>query len=233
MNKNKTTIRHNVKRVFATGVTLCFLLSCSGPTPQKYLDEAARFEEKGQWKTAIESLNKAIGIDPRYVPAYINRGADRSAMGDYAGAIRDDSIALQWSPNNIRARVNRGRNENNVGRYQNALQDLQTAIRKKQTHVYIDRPLQQKGDEWDDYDSPMAEIRLERGFAYYNLDSLQLAFQDVQSCIDNQFAMPVAVRLRGSIYIATKDTTRGCRDLQQAAGLGDAEAIEAVKKYCR
>lgn len=78
----------------------------------------------------------------------------------------------------------------------------------------------------------MPEIRLERGAAYYNLDSLNKAFHDFQFCIENHFAPGVTYRFRGLIYIASGKKGLGCMDLKKAAQMGDADAVKAIAKYC-
>src|SRR5579872_1188340 len=99
-------------------------------------------------------------------------------LGNYVAAIQDYSAAIKLSPGNVLALVNRGRNENRLGKYREALRDFQTAINGKGgERVYFDLGID------GGYDCPMQEIRLERGVAYYNLDSLSRAFGDFQFCI--------------------------------------------------
>ena len=143
-------------------------------------------------------------------------------------------MVIKLSPRNVLALVNRGRNENRLGQYRRALEDFEAAINLKGgEQLYIDAIPNQFVDMGAGYDCPMEEIRLERGAAYYNLDSLNKAFRDFQFCISKQYALSVAYRFRGFIYISSQKKDLGCKDLQKAAAMGDEEANEAEKRYCR
>jgi Tfp pilus assembly protein PilF len=89
------------------------------------------------------------------------------------------------------------------------------------------------GNEDADYDCPMEEIRLERGVAYYNLDSLNRAFHDIQFCIERQFNLKLSYRFRGLIYAAAGKMENSCIDFQNAIQLGDTESIARMKQYCK
>lgn len=212
----------------------CLFFSCTFKSPGEYLQEASVLEDQGKLKEAIALLDKAIARDPKYLPAYINRGADESMLGKYDLAIQNYTAAISLSPRNVLALVNRGKNENRLGQYRRALDDFQAAINSKGgEEVYIDLTPNKFIDIGSGYDCPMAEIRLERGVSYYNLDSLNSAFRDFQFCITKQFALGVAYRLRGFVYIAAQQREFGCNDLRKAVELGDEEAKEAERKYCR
>jgi tetratricopeptide (TPR) repeat protein len=49
---------------------------------RKEFDKANQFVTKGNWQRAIERLNKAIAIDPRYAQAYNNLGVAYGHLGD-------------------------------------------------------------------------------------------------------------------------------------------------------
>lgn len=221
-------------RKYLTIASVCFFISCKIKSPDEYLKEASQLENRGKLKEAIVLLNEAIDKNPKYLPAYINRGVDQSMLGNYILAIRDYSTVIELSPGNVLALVNRGRNETRIGRYRKALEDFQMAINAKGgEQVHIDATPNQWVDIASGYDCPMAEICLERGLAYYNLDSLNKAYHDFQFYISKQYALGTAYRLRGYVYIASQKKELGCKDLQKAAAMGDEEANEAEKRYCR
>ena len=70
-------------------------LSCDFKTAKDYFTEAEQLEEQGKYKEAISILDKAILKDNKLLGAYINRGANKSAIGDFKGAIAtaEQSIA--------------------------------------------------------------------------------------------------------------------------------------------
>jgi tetratricopeptide (TPR) repeat protein len=216
-----------MRKDFFIVILALFLISCRLKSSSGYLKDASNLEDRGKLREAIDLLNEAIEKDPKYLPAYINRGVDESILGNYVAAIRDYSAVIKLSPGNVLALVNRGRNENRLGKYREALGDFQTAINGKGgERVYVDLDID------GGYDCPMEEIRLERGVAYYNLDSLSRALRDFQFCISKQYQLGIAYRFRGYVYIAFQKKELGCNDLHQAAALGDVEASEDEKKFC-
>ena len=47
----------------------------------------------------MEDLNRAISLDPKFAPSYLNRGNVRRAMGDVAGALNDYDRSIALDPN--------------------------------------------------------------------------------------------------------------------------------------
>lgn len=207
------------------------LSSCETRSAKELLVEASKYEDRGNWQKAILLLSKAIQKDSSYLPAYLNRGADESALGHYQAAIDNYSTVIRLSPANTLALLNRGKNRNRLGDYRVALEDFRRAVDSKGGElVWID--LQPNNFVDAGYDCSMQEILLERGVAYYNLDSLNEALRDFQFCIAKHFALGIAYRFRGFIYIASGKKDRGCTDLKKAASMGDTDAVKGIVKYC-
>ena len=57
----------------------------------------------GQQKKAVEDYNRALAINPKYLPARLNRGAHRLAILDFKGALEDYTQALEIDPSNPNA----------------------------------------------------------------------------------------------------------------------------------
>ncbi|NIG54532.1 tetratricopeptide repeat protein [Chitinophaga sp. Cy-1792] len=214
---------------------LCLLCcSCMFKSSKDYLKEAAAFEAQNKLEEAIGVLDKAIEANPKFLPAYLNRGADLSRLGKHDLAIQNYTAVIRLSPNNVLALVNRGQNEFSLGQYRKALDDFQAAIRHKGGEkFYIDLNPNSIVDVGQGYDVPMVVIRLDRGLVYYNLDSLNSAFRDFQFCIGQQYELGMAYRLSAYVYLRAGQKEAGCQHLQQAVARGDAEAKEAQAKYCQ
>jgi hypothetical protein len=96
-------------------IAVMSLLPASGAAIASTADGAKSFfssaEGKfgnGDYQGAITDDNKAIELDPSFVPAYINRASEKLDMGDKPGAIADllaaarrgHAGAQQWLSNN-------------------------------------------------------------------------------------------------------------------------------------
>ena len=56
----------------------------------------------GNYRQAIEDLNRAIEIKPDYAEAYNNRGIAYKGLGNYNQAIKDFDRAIEIKPNSCR-----------------------------------------------------------------------------------------------------------------------------------
>lgn len=88
---------------------------------------AHQFMEK-DYKSALESYNEVVRLDPNYPDIYTNRGMMRHYNGDYKGAIEDYGEALKRNQDNATAYNNRGAAYLMVKEFQLALDDFNKAI---------------------------------------------------------------------------------------------------------
>ena len=65
-------------------------------------------EGLGNYRQAIEDLNRVIEIRPDYAEAYINRGAAYNGLGNYKQAIEDYDRAIKIKLDFVEAYYNRG-----------------------------------------------------------------------------------------------------------------------------
>lgn len=211
---------------------LLLLTSCDFKTSKDYLNEADKLSEQEKYKEAIELLDKAIEKDPKYLGAYINRGADKSALGNYEEAIKDYKTVLDLDPKNTLALYNIGNNYKRLGNYKTAIEFYNQAFDTKggQT-LYLDLTPNDFID-LSEFDVPGHQIHFERGIAYYNIDSLQLAFDDFNRTISQNYMTAKSYYWLGYIYVSTGQTDLAYEKFRKSKQLGDKDAEEELKKYC-
>ena|ERR1700677_1086017 len=97
----------------------------------------------GQYELAIASFTEAIRLDPKYVPAYNNRGDIFKATGNYDKAIADYDEAIRLDPKYTPAYINRGIAYGAMGEGGKAMADYNEAILldPKSGLAYVNRGL--------------------------------------------------------------------------------------------
>jgi len=138
--------------------------------------------EKGDLDGAIADFNRAIGIDPKYAPAYNNRGAAKLIKGDLDGAIADFNRAIGINPKNALAYYNRGVGKGNKGDLEGAVADYNRAIEidPKNALAYYNRgnAFQAKGQFFQAVANLNRAIELNRNHEYAYLRLLIATWSD-------------------------------------------------------
>lgn len=240
-------LRNTISVVFS----LFLLFSCTNKA-EKYFKEAELLEQSDRLPEAINFLDKAIEEDENYLPAYINRGAYKSMLGDYRGAIQDYCIIIEKDSSNILSYHNRGKNKKRLGEYNKAISDFGKALSLKGYDgsagpvilIKIDNSLfETPSDKYLCYEPTISEILYERSIAYFYLDSLSQALNDLNYCISkgnlSQTDKETDFMLvsdcyywRGFIFLKMGHKEKGCEDLHKAAELSVPEAESEIEKYC-
>jgi lipoprotein NlpI len=215
-------------------LTILTFTSCDFKSSADYNAEAEKLEQEGKYTEAIPLLDKAIDKDPNNIYALINRGVDKSILKDYKGSIDDYTKVIELDSDNALAFLNRGKNKKRLEDYQGAINDFEKAIKTKGgERLYMDKVENSFVETGFEFDVAMEEIRFERGIARYNIDSLNLAFEDFNFCLEKNFGRSASFYWRGIIYVAYGMNTEGCSDLNEAQKLGDPDAQEMIDKYCK
>jgi len=149
----------------------------------------------GDYDVAISSFSEAIRLDPKYVPAYNDRGNIYKAKGDYEKAMADYDESIRLDPSYVPAYINRGIAYSARGNNDKAMADYNEAIRldPKSSHARLNRGL--LSEAGGDYRNASADfekaIHLDPGnaFAYNNLAWLlatcpQAAFRDGRKAVE-------------------------------------------------
>jgi tetratricopeptide (TPR) repeat protein len=85
--------------------------------------------EKNDYDAALAALTEAIRLDPKYVDAFISRGACKLAKGDRDGAIADYNAAVDADPKSAAAHAARGWCYAHNGDLDKAISEYSEAIR--------------------------------------------------------------------------------------------------------
>ncbi len=89
--------------------------------PQDYFEQGNKLFEQGDYEGAIHSYNKALEIDPKYVPAWTNKGAALGSLGRHEEAIDCSDKALEIDPKDALAWTSKGAALGSLGRYEEAI----------------------------------------------------------------------------------------------------------------
>ncbi|NKB17074.1 MAG: tetratricopeptide repeat protein [Pseudanabaena sp. CRU_2_10] len=73
--------------------------------------------------------NKAIGLNPKYVEAFNNRGNARFDIGDKKGSIQDYNIVIELDSNYALAYSNRGNARADLGDKKGAIEDYNKLLK--------------------------------------------------------------------------------------------------------
>ena len=72
--------------------------SASGVDIRGMVAVGERYLSEERYDEAVEILSKAIDVEPRYVPAYVDRAVAYTALGDNEKAIADYETAIELEP---------------------------------------------------------------------------------------------------------------------------------------
>jgi len=211
------------------------LTSCNNRLSNYYNSQAQKLEAEDRYEEAIALLDKAIEKNPQNLYALTNRGVDKSILEDYEGAIEDYTKIIKISPRNSLAYLNRGNNKARLGNYLEAIEDYNKVIRikgggetKNGNLFYIDIGYMK---DFDEFYVSMEEVHFQRGLARYHIDSLKLALNDFDFCIQKNFELLSCYYMIGLIYIAYGNMEEAYLALNKSILLGNPEAQKIIDKY--
>jgi tetratricopeptide (TPR) repeat protein len=223
----------NRKKIALLGLLLLLFVSCNFKSSDYYLSKAEKLEAENKYAEANIFLDKAIAKNPKNIHALLSRGANHSMLGNYIKAIEDYSKVIEIDNSNTLAYFNRGLNKKRKGNYRNAIEDFNRAIKIKGSEdLWI---------EWSnnyfinsgEFDVPMEEIRLARGYARYNSDSLRVALEDFLFSIGRNHQLSLSYYMIGLIYLNYEMIDDACKALTQSRIYGNLDAQEMIDKYCK
>ncbi len=159
--------------------------------------------DKGETDAAIAHFSRAIQLDPKYAPAYCDRGLALVMKGELDKAVADLDTAIRLAPTGARSYFNRGFAYFQKGEYDKAVADYTDAIR---LHPELRRGVSRSGLR------PHAEGRLGAGLGRPEL------------CRPAAPKDPAAYTSRGKAYSEMGDWERAIADYSQAIQLEPQDA---------
>jgi len=179
----------------ATAGLLVFTSMLSGQEQHNAFQQGVDASGRGDYDRAIASFTEAIRLDPKYVPAYVNRGDIYKTRGDYDKAVADYDESIRLDPDHVPAYIDRGLAYAAMHSNDKAMADYDQAILidPKSRLAYINRGLlyEAGGDYRKAFDDFEKAIRLNSGdaFAYNNLAWLlatcpNSAFRDGRKAVE-------------------------------------------------
>ncbi|NIP37914.1 MAG: tetratricopeptide repeat protein [Candidatus Dadabacteria bacterium] len=89
---------------------------------------AAGHIESNEFNKALDEINTAIKLDPKFPEAYNNKGIIHSNMKDFADAVKSYDKALSLHPNFTLAYINKGIALQKQGKYESAIKMYTDAL---------------------------------------------------------------------------------------------------------
>jgi protein O-mannosyl-transferase len=161
---------------------------------------------------AIDDFSKAIALKSNDAKFYFQRGVVRSSLKQNDVAILDYGKAIEINPGYAEAFTNRGIIKYNTGDFEGALKDYDKSIELKQ-------------------DIP--EAYNNRGLLKEDMKNHRSAMEDFNKAIDLSPSFGLAFKNRGVSKYNLKDYKGACLDWKRGIELGNVEAKEFMKKYCK
>lgn len=95
----------------------------------------------GEVDRAIQDLDEALQLDPRYTPAFLARGEAHARAGRHARALEDYAVYITAAPEDAYARFRRGLSFSRLNQNENAIGEFGEAIRldARLVSAYLER----------------------------------------------------------------------------------------------
>ena len=231
-----------------TVIFILFLLSACA-TADKLTRTANKLYQEGKIKKAINIYNRAIQIDPRYLPAWNNRataffkiGEDDRALSDLGNAEklnRQYSVKTQ-SPD---VYINRSAIYLKYRLYDNALANIEKALRAGLSNKVVlnnhGMAMVGKG-RWKsalrDYnktlklDPQYAPAYNNRGVLFFYANNFKQAIKDFTRALNIEPNNAAFYYNRGLAYYANGEAFKALADLQKSEKLGYKPAAKILQK---
>ena len=174
--------------------------------------KARELDQAGDRKKAIESLNKALSIYPRFGPALNLLGVQYLKLGQADKAAETLDAAVKAAPDDFLPRLNYGIALLNQKKFDLAEQELRTALAKNEA-------------------APTAHMYL--GIALMNMKKLDEAEKELRIAVtSNNNEVAPAHKYLGGIYWGMRDYKRAAEELETYLKLmpnaADAERTKAA-----
>ena len=159
-----------------------------------------QLREVGDYQAALDCLNRAIELRPRYADAFNNRAYTYASMKKFDLAMDDCNMAISCRPDFATPYNNRGNLYEQLGDLDKAIEDFNHAI-------------QLKPDYHQAYNN--------RGLVRLKLGQYQDALSDFNKSIETVPTDPVPYRGRAATYYSLREYAKALADLNTCERLHD------------
>jgi tetratricopeptide (TPR) repeat protein len=159
-----------------------------------------QLREGGDYQGALDCLNRAIELRPRYADAYNNRAYTYASMKRFDEALADCNKAIEIRPDFATPYNNRGNLYEQFGNTEKALEDF--------NHAIMLRP-----DYHQAYNN--------RGLTLVKVGRYQDALKDFDKAIESAPDDPIPYRSRAAAYYRLKEYDKALADLEACEKLHD------------
>lgn len=183
------------------------------PAPFQHRGEL--YAKKGEDRRAIEDFNKALEIDPEFVPALVSRGNAFVRIGAIKLAMKDYSRALEINPDEANAHNNIGYLLFIMGEVDKGISEINRSIELNPSNSYA---------------------YYNRGKIYLSLKKYKLAIKDFDKALQINPRFASAYVERHIAYFKLGKYSQALKDSQKAISLGISfppEDIELLLKKMR
>ncbi len=168
-----------------------------------HLVRARIYVAQNAHQLALEDLNRAVELNPRYAEAYRLRAALHLKLNRNAEALKDVKQALQYEPEDAELLTIQGEALRRQGKLQQAVEVLDRAIR---------------------LDAKLAPAWISRGMAHLNQGKAQQALKDLDRAVELVAENPRAYLQRGIIHAHLGNYEQAAQDFEQAIELAPTDA---------
>ncbi len=208
-----------------------------------YHHRATIYLNMGEYDKAILEYNKALELDPAYIPAYYDRGLAYAQRQQHAEAIADFSKALALNPQHADPRLagayyNRGLVYARQSAFAEAIVDYDQALSLHPEDPLIFNSRGNVHYNTKDYaraiadydqaiqlDATYADAYLNRGLAHAALEEYQRAIADYNQALALNPESAIAYNYRGQAYARLQQYARALEDYTQAITLDPNYAV--------
>ncbi len=185
--------------------------SKSGVTASDYFASGIKKMNAGNFKEALQDLNKANDIKPSG-QIYYNRAFAKSEVKDFDGAIEDYNKAIELKHRVVEAYFERGFCKDQLHNPDSAIADYTKVIEMDPTYV-------------DAYNN--------RAMTNLNRMKYQEAIKDFDKSIEIKPSYGIPYTNRGYAKMKIGDQNGACDDWTKAAELGIKQAKKFINDFCK
>ena len=107
----------------------CSIIIYNAPDEAVYTKRASLYMKKRNFKEAIDDCSEAIGLNPKYIGAYITRGHAKRSLGNFEDSINDYNKAIDYCPDYAYTYGYRGDAKIQINDYEGALADFRHLLK--------------------------------------------------------------------------------------------------------